>query len=450
MIPDDVRDKLLHQCPLCDHPLKEIVQDDRDRRLYQVPCDVCGTYRITDEVFPLDVLTSDLKQQLSAIARRHFEYENSPEMITSDNYKDLVSHAPDENDISAKTHYLLEYIGHKSASPGQKVTLNAKVDYPLCFAANPDEFQFHVRHATEEGFVEGKRETMRSDYLCWLTPKGWQEAKRVLVDASATAPMKISDSPESRDNMDSILQYLKEQYLQNPSQRPARVCPGLEDIMQIFGLSKRQCYELAGRLESLGLVEWGAKQAQGEFLRIQPAIMQAVKEPEVTTVRNVGGSVMHNIPVEITESLERFRKDHPNSSKVAFIMMRFGSTPAHVNIMEGIKEALQPFGLVAVRADEKEYHSDLWYNVLTYIIGCGFGIAVFERLEQDEFNPNASLEVGCMYGLNKPVCLLKDKTLKTLHSDLVGKLYRPFDPQDPKGTIPSELSRWIADKDIVR
>jgi hypothetical protein len=111
---------------------------------------------------------------------------------------------------------------------------------------------------------------------------------------------------------------------------------------------------------------------------------------------------------------------------------------------------LQPFGITAVRADDKHYHDDLWPNVLTYIHGCGFGIAVFERLEQDEFNPNVSLEVGYLYGLGKPVCLLKDKTLKTLHTDLVGKLYRPFDPQNPKTTIPTELSKWLADKGIVK
>ena len=88
--------------------------------------------------------------------------------------------------------------------------------------------------------------------------------------------------------------------------------------------------------------------------------------------------------------------------------------------------------------------------MLTYIIGCGFGIAVFERLEQDEFNPNVSLEVGWMYGLGKSVCLLKDKTLTTLpHADLVGKLYRQFDPQNPKGTIPQVLSKWLNDKGVV-
>ncbi len=78
-----------------------------------------------------------------------------------------------------------------------------------------------------------------------------------------------------------------------------------------------------------------------------------------------------------------------------------------------------------------------------------FGIALFERLEEDEFNPNVSLEVGYLRALRKPVCLLKDKTLKTLQTDLVGKLYKSFDPQDPKKTIPRELENWLRDKEII-
>jgi nucleoside 2-deoxyribosyltransferase len=86
---------------------------------------------------------------------------------------------------------------------------------------------------------------------------------------------------------------------------------------------------------------------------------------------------------------------------------------------------------------------------MTYLYGCGFGIAVFERIEAEEFNPNVSLEVGYMFALNKPVCLLKDRTLKTLHTDLVGKLYKTFDPQDPIKTIPDEVTQWLSDKEII-
>lgn len=162
----------------------------------------------------------------------------------------------------------------------------------------------------------------------------------------------------------------------------------------------------------------------------------------------LGMTPMH-VPPEIQQSMRDFRLDHPDPRKVAFLMMKYGKTPAHVNIVEGIKQALEPHGIIALRADDKDYHADLYPNILTYLHGCGFGIAVFERIEQDEFNPNVSLEVGYMIALGKRVCLLKDRTLPKLHTDLVSKLYKEFDPQGPIGSIKPVLERWMKDWRVI-
>ncbi len=154
-------------------------------------------------------------------------------------------------------------------------------------------------------------------------------------------------------------------------------------------------------------------------------------------------------PIEIQESMERFRQRYPDANKVAFIMMQFGKTPAHTNITNSIKRILSSHGIQGLRADEVQYHDDLFPNILTYIYGCGFGVAVFERIEKDEFNPNVALEVGYMFALHKPVCLLKDRTLKTLHVDLVGKLYREFDSQEPERDISNQLESWLKDKGLI-
>jgi hypothetical protein len=156
-----------------------------------------------------------------------------------------------------------------------------------------------------------------------------------------------------------------------------------------------------------------------------------------------------NYPPEIHQSLQKFFKDYPIINRNAFIMMQFGQTKAHNLILKSIKDVLSKYGINALRADDKEFHEDLFPNVLTYLYGCKFGIAIFERLEDDEFNPNVSLEVGYLRALKKPICLLKDKTLKTLQTDLVGKLYRSFDPQEPEKTIPTELEKWLRDKEII-
>jgi hypothetical protein len=187
--------------------------------------------------------------------------------------------------------------------------------------------------------------------------------------------------------------------------------------------------------------EKGAKSRKPESP--QPYVDQPVVEPSTLNLRGSAWA-----PPEIKDSLARFRLNHPEPQKVAFLMMRFGKTKAHQNIVSSVTSALDPLGITVVRADDRQYHDDLFPNVLTYIYGCGFGIAVFERIEKEEFNPNVALEVGYMFAMKKQVCLLKDKTLSTLHADLVGKLYRVFDPMDPSGSIPEELTKWLKDKGL--
>ncbi|MCB1824660.1 MAG: hypothetical protein KDJ54_08840 [Candidatus Competibacteraceae bacterium] len=154
-------------------------------------------------------------------------------------------------------------------------------------------------------------------------------------------------------------------------------------------------------------------------------------------------------PIEISNSLARFRADYPDPTKVGFVIMQFGTTKAHERILSAIRDTLAAKNLVAVRADDTQYHDDLFYNILTYIHGSSFAVSVFERLETEQFNPNVSLEVGYMLALGKPVCLIKDRTLKVLPTDIVGRLYKSFDPQDPVTTIEPELTAWLRDKKLA-
>lgn len=154
-------------------------------------------------------------------------------------------------------------------------------------------------------------------------------------------------------------------------------------------------------------------------------------------------------PVEITNSMKSFMQDHPRYTANCFLMMRFAQTELHDRIVDALRATLEPYNVSLLRSDDKEYHEELYFNILTYAYGCAFGLAVFERIEQEEFNPNVSLEVGLMFGLRKKVCLLKDKTLKSLHTDLVGKLYKPFDPIQPAADIQQHVKTWLLDKGII-
>lgn len=154
-------------------------------------------------------------------------------------------------------------------------------------------------------------------------------------------------------------------------------------------------------------------------------------------------------PPEIAMSLDRLRAKYPDPKKVGFLVMRFTAAKPFAKIVEIIKKTGEEHGLKIIRADENEFHADLWGNVRTHLHGCGFGIAIYERIETNEPNANVGLEVGYLMAMNKPVLLLKDKTVETLQADLAGKLYKQFDPHDPEGTIPAQLTKWLEDYGII-
>ena len=92
---------------------------------------------------------------------------------------------------------------------------------------------------------------------------------------------------------------------------------------------------------------------------------------------------------------------------------------------------------------------DLFLNVKVYMHTCDFAIAVYERIVSDDFNPNVSLEVGYLFGMKKPVMLLKDQTLKALNTDLTGKLYKEFDTTNTKDSINMAIEKWLSDKGYI-
>jgi hypothetical protein len=181
-----------------------------------------------------------------------------------------------------------------------------------------------------------------------------------------------------------------------------------------------------------------------KYIDAHPRVVtQGAPPPRTTTSAGSTGS-------SLSDSLTFFRQDHPVANDTCFIMMRFDETEARGRITSAVKRSLADWGLVGLRADDRQYHDELFSNVVTYLHGCGTGIAVYEVSEAMTFNPNISLEVGYMLALGKPVLLLKDKNLSVLHADLIGRLYKEFDPANPNDTIPIAVERWLRDKGIIK
>src|SRR4051812_47791950 len=101
----------------------------------------------------------------------------------------------------------------------------------------------------------------------------------------------------------------------------------------------------------------------------------------------------------LADSLYKFRQDHPETLKVAFFMTKFSKEQPYPQIFNVLKDVYAENGITLLRADDKFYHPDLYTNIETYLHSCGSGIAFFDTMEQEDFNPNVALEVGYMMSL---------------------------------------------------
>ena len=276
----------------------------------------------------------------------------------------------------------------------------------------------------------------------------------------------VNSQPDLRSIVDKIIEDSKAielvKAIANASDRNRGRCIEAKNELEIAGVTFFLLERLLASKDlemwqvstSIGIREFNSSNA-GDHTRcflsryFDHAIDYLVQHLSTDEDDEIVAREQNQIPLNIADSVKKFKKDHPDSRKAAFVMMRFSPSEQHKQIFKAIESSLSGFGIKALRADTKEYHEEVFSNIQTYMHGCSFGIAVFERVEQDDFNPNVSLEVGYMLALKKPLCLLKDQTLRSLHSDLVSRLYRSFDTHNASSTIQVALSNWLDEKGII-
>lgn len=145
---------------------------------------------------------------------------------------------------------------------------------------------------------------------------------------------------------------------------------------------------------------------------------------------------------DIRASLRSFAKQHRRYNANVFLMMAFQGSRRNTAVTNAIRLSLQEYGLVGLRADDCDYAETLWGNVCTYLLGCAYGIAVFEKVGRRGFNPNVAIEVGFMLSRKKRLLILKDQRIHRLPTDTVGRLYREFDPGRLRASIHKQVSSW--------
>lgn len=133
------------------------------------------------------------------------------------------------------------------------------------------------------------------------------------------------------------------------------------------------------------------------------------------------------------------------SSTNVFVMMRYRDDSKFGEIENAIRASLLQFGLTARLAKDGAVQDHIWANIVAYMTSSSLGIAVFEELEQRDVNPNVSLELGYMLALERRCLLLKDRRVSALQTDMCGRIYRSFDPDNIHATVSEQVARWCLD-----
>lgn len=154
-------------------------------------------------------------------------------------------------------------------------------------------------------------------------------------------------------------------------------------------------------------------------------------------------------PPELLAGLHDFLADFPFEENV-FAMTRFpdeqdDSLPDPVAAgLEEARSACKAHGLTFHLASDRKIVDDLWANVLAHTWGCRYGIGFFEDRRGRGVNYNLTIEVGSMLAMGRRIALLKDSSIDSLPTDLVGRIYTSVD-LTKLGDVSSGIHAWLRD-----
>lgn len=94
---------------------------------------------------------------------------------------------------------------------------------------------------------------------------------------------------------------------------------------------------------------------------VQRVAAEHAREMEIMNTLGKLGDISHVRHFE--NVLRRFIEGHPQPSRNVFVTMRFADTVQTNQINESVKGALAELGMTAVRADDRDYTGDLWFNI---------------------------------------------------------------------------------------
>lgn len=184
-------------------------------------------------------------------------------------------------------------------------------------------------------------------------------------------------------------------------------------------------------------------------------LVAAALAESATVAAPAFGHVRHPVvppslaPPEIMAGLQDFLEHHPFDNNV-FGMTRFpdeqdDAIPDPVtNALQEAADACEAHGMEFHLASQRKIVDDLWSNVAAHMWACRYGIGFFEDQRGRGVNYNLSIEVGGMLTTGRRVALLKDDSIASMPTDLVGKIYTSVD-LTKNGQVSDAVHAWLRD-----
>jgi hypothetical protein len=156
-------------------------------------------------------------------------------------------------------------------------------------------------------------------------------------------------------------------------------------------------------------------------------------------------------PPGLLPVLRTFLQEHPFDTNV-FGMTRFPDEERDEDIdpvgpaLDVAREVCAAHGLEFHLASDRAMDDDLWTNIAAHMWASKYGIAFFEDMAEPKrgINYNLTIEVGGMLVAGRRTAMLKDESIATMPTDLVGKIYKPIKITKPV-TVAKVLHKWIRD-----
>lgn len=235
------------------------------------------------------------------------------------------------------------------------------------------------------------------------------------------------------------------------------LAPSVEPLLR----NKREFHKLSAELEALAKLTARIKKVEEYRKRLRRTVslanalvlyLPAKGTPEPLPRMLARGelftSAIPDLPISLVPNaligwkteIESFLKMYPFDSSV-FIMIRYHQR--NDTLLASLKRALAENRLTGILASEHNLTDDL-YNPIACLLCCSKGIAVFDEPDvQQVFNPNVAYELGMMHLLGRNSLILKHKTLQSLHTDILMRLYKEYSsPNDAR----DHTNTWIANQ----